>query len=173
LINAFAYSILIKFIPNHTTCLNNILKHYHVNKLKFCNINKIFDTKTWKIKHWLCVLWLLLMWTHPIDLMCMQFFESRSAMSFSFYFFIISTRFLWGVFFFSHYVFSAETIHYLLFPWWRTNCISWCRLGCIYFIMKETRFMFHVNKFISSHYFPLSCFVGKLTLCYWLMTFTF
>jgi len=32
----FEYSIPIRFIPNHTTCFNNVLKHFHVNTLKIC-----------------------------------------------------------------------------------------------------------------------------------------
>jgi len=50
--NAFEYHILTKFIPNNSTCINNILEILAFTYvLKFCNINIVVDIKTCKTKH--------------------------------------------------------------------------------------------------------------------------
>jgi hypothetical protein len=66
LINAFENSNFIRFISNYYTCSHNILRTLSSKCIKeMCNINIIFDTKTWKTKHWLQFLWLLYLWMYP------------------------------------------------------------------------------------------------------------
>jgi hypothetical protein len=55
------------FILNCSTCFYNMLKILSSKHIKTCNIITSFNTKTWKLKHWLHVLCLLLMWLHLIS----------------------------------------------------------------------------------------------------------
>jgi hypothetical protein len=66
LINAFENSNFIIFISNYCTCFHNVLRTLSSKHIcKMCNINIIFDTKTWKSKHLLQFLSLLSLWMCP------------------------------------------------------------------------------------------------------------